>query len=185
MSRAWAMPSAETFSIPPIAQLVKWWLRDCKVIIDPFARNSHLGTITNDLNPETEAQHHLDAIEFLRMLINRNTIADAVIFDPPYSVRQVNELYQVQGIDKMVWSNWTGMRELKQTLTQLTRSDGIAICCGWTSNGLGMENGWEMEEVLLVPHGGGHNDTIVTVERKRLSQQVFNFGGNNGTALKP
>lgn len=27
--------------------------------------------------------------------------------------------------------------------------------------------GFEIEEILLVPHGGWHNDTIVTVERKQ------------------
>jgi hypothetical protein len=25
---------------------------------------------------------------------------------------------------------------------------------------------FQMVEILLVPHGGGHNDTLVTVERK-------------------
>ena len=28
------------------------------------------------------------------------------------------------------------------------------------------EYGFEIVEILLVPHGGWHNDTIVTVERK-------------------
>jgi hypothetical protein len=31
---------------------------------------------------------------------------------------------------------------------------------------MGKTNGFEIEEILLVPHGGWHNDTIVTVERK-------------------
>lgn len=33
-------------------------------------------------------------------------------------------------------------------------------------NGIGLKRGFEMIEILLVPHGGSKNDTIVTVERK-------------------
>ena len=51
--RAWAMPSPDTFSIAPIASLLDHWLHDCEVIVDPFARNSNRGTITNDLSPNT------------------------------------------------------------------------------------------------------------------------------------
>jgi len=32
--------------------------------------------------------------------------------------------------------------------------------------GIGKNRGFEMVEILLVPHGGSKNDTIVTVERK-------------------
>lgn len=32
--------------------------------------------------------------------------------------------------------------------------------------GFGLKRGYELLEVLLVPHGAAHNDTIVTVERK-------------------
>ena len=40
------------------------------------------------------------------------------------------------------------------------------ICCGWNSEGIGKKRGFEILEVLLVPHGGSHNDTIVVVNRK-------------------
>ena len=30
-----------------------------------------------------------------------------------------------------------------------------------------MKYGFEIQEILLVPHGGWHNDTIVVVERKK------------------
>lgn len=33
-------------------------------------------------------------------------------------------------------------------------------------NGIGKTRGFEIVEILLVAHGGNHNDTIVTVERK-------------------
>ena len=34
------------------------------------------------------------------------------------------------------------------------------------ASGIGKKYGFEIEEILLVPHGGWHNDTIVVVERK-------------------
>jgi hypothetical protein len=40
------------------------------------------------------------------------------------------------------------------------------MCFGWNSSGVGTKRGMELIEVLLVSHGGSHNDTICTVERK-------------------
>ena len=37
---------------------------------------------------------------------------------------------------------------------------------GWNSGGIGKSLGFEIIEILLVAHGGAHNDTICTVERK-------------------
>ena len=39
--------------------------------------------------------------------------------------------------------------------------------------GIGMKYGFEIQEILLVPHGGWHNDTIVVVERKRRIDYVL------------
>jgi hypothetical protein len=55
---------------------------------DLFA--SHWGSISNDQNPETEAQYHLDAREFLAMLHTRGI---AILVDPPVSKGQKKELY--------------------------------------------------------------------------------------------
>ena len=46
------------------------------------------------------------------------------------------------------------------------KPNGVALCFGWNSNGVGKTRGFEMQEVLIVPHGGSKNDTICTVERK-------------------
>jgi len=37
---------------------------------------------------------------------------------------------------------------------------------GWNSGGIGKTFGFTQKEILLVPHGGPHNDTIVVVEEK-------------------
>lgn len=85
MGREWAMPSADTFSVKPIGQMVRRYLKASRVSIDPFARNSGLATYTNDLNPETSAQDHMDAAEWMEALAARGVVADLMLFDPPYS----------------------------------------------------------------------------------------------------
>ncbi len=46
------------------------------------------------------------------------------------------------------------------------KKDGIVISFGWNTNGIGKTKGFEIIEILMVAHGGSHNDTICTVERK-------------------
>lgn len=166
--RVWAMPSGETFTIPPVADLLARWLDGRAVIVDPFARNSRFGTITNDLNPETTAQHHMDARAFAAKLRDDGTRADAVLFDPPYSPRQISDCYQ--GVGKTVTmedtQNAVLYAEVKRPLGDVLRPGGIAICCGWNSSGFGKPRGFVLREMLVVCHGAARNDTIITVEEK-------------------
>jgi Predicted DNA modification methylase len=159
ISRAWAMPSPATFSIPPISGLLDRWLSDCVVVIDPFSGNSLRGTLRNDL------RHGAEATEWLRTL---DVQADAVLFDPPYSPRQISEAYKSIGLEVGMRETQNGRlyKAVKDELHRLLKPDGIAICCGWNSAGFGKVRGYEFEEILLVAHGGAHNDTIVTVERR-------------------
>jgi hypothetical protein len=161
--RAWAMPSPDTFSIPPVAHLLERWLEHRAVIVDPFARNSTAGTVRNDLNPSTSAEYHMDAREFLRTLTLR---ADAVLFDPPYSPRQISEVYQQVGRSCSTedTQNARLYRECRDLAADILCQGGVAISCGWNSAGFGKERGFTLREVLIIAHGGAHNDTIVTVE---------------------
>lgn len=95
ITRKWAMPSADTFDVPAIGEFVKSYLRKSKVSIDPFARNKRWATYTNDLNPDTAAEYHMDAREFLKMLCDKKVKVDLVIFDPPYSLHQAKITYDV------------------------------------------------------------------------------------------
>lgn len=166
ITREWAMPNANTFTIPPIKKVVEQYARGGGVIVDPFANKCKYGTITNDLNPEFDTTFHLDALQFLRQL--QPEIADLVLYDPPYSIRQASEMYKSYGIDKQE-VNVANMRywaECKNEVARICKTGGRVICCGWNSNGLGKNRGFTMTEILLVSHGGGKNDTIVTVEYK-------------------
>lgn len=172
-SRVWAMPSADTFSVPPIGAMVQRYLKSAKISCDPFARNKRWATHTNDLNPKTEAEHHMDAEDFLRMLAAQGVRCDLAILDPPYSPRQISECYQEAGIK-------CGMKEtqnaalysrVKNAMAEVLTDDAIVLSFGWNSAGMGHKHGFEQIEIMLVCHGGAHNDTICLAERKRPNLQ--------------
>ena len=100
MSRQWCMPNPNTFTVKPIQELLHRYIpkNHQYTIIDPFARNSKFGTVTNDINPNTSASYHMNAPEFLEMLIELKTQADIILFDPPYSPRQISECYKECGL---------------------------------------------------------------------------------------
>lgn len=154
------MPSPATFSIPPISELLDRWLTGREIVIDPFAGDSLRGTIRNDLRDGHEAIQFLDSLN--------GTRADAVLFDPPYSPRQISEAYKSVGLAVGMKETQNGRlyKDVKDRLHRLLKPNGIAICCGWNSAGFGKVRGYQFEEILLVAHGGAHNDTIVTVERR-------------------
>ena len=166
VNRIWSMPNSLTFTIKPIKELVEMYVFFSEIIIDPFANNSKYGTITNDLNPEMDTDFHLDALEFLKL--QESNKADLVLFDPPYSITQATQMYKDYGRDKLDIhvSNMKYWSSCKNEVARILKPNGICIICGWNSNGLGINRNFEMIEILLVPHGGSKNDTIVTVERK-------------------
>jgi hypothetical protein len=175
MKRVWAMPTADTFDCKPIGEFVRKYLVDSKISIDPFARNKLWCSFTNDLNPDTQAEVHWEASDFLRMLAERGYKADLVLFDPPYSLEQCKRSYESVGRkptmrDTQIWGRWT---EAKNIISDLLEPDGIVLTFGWHSSGMGKKRGFEIIELLLVCHGGAHNDTICLAERRvqgRLSE---------------
>lgn len=162
------MPNAETFSIRPIDALLSRWLEGCAVVVDPFARHSTRGTIRNDMDLTADTDYHMPADAFCALLEGQGVVADAVLFDPPYSPRQIAECYRSVGqpVQREDTQSARLYKTVKDRLDAILRPGGIAICCGWNSNGFGRVRKYRLVETLLVPHGAAHNDTIVTVERK-------------------
>ncbi len=134
--------------------------------IDPFANRSRLAKITNDLNPDFETDYHLDALDFLNQFESNSV--DFVFYDPPYSLRQVSECYKNVGIEVTMETTQSSWRTKHiNEISRILKPGGLVMCFGWNSSGVGKKRGMELIDVLLVPHGGSHNDTIVTVERKK------------------
>lgn len=168
-SRVWAMPSKDTFSVKPIADFVHRYLDKSTISVDPFARNKRWANYTNDLNPETEAEYHMDAEDFCVMLARKYIKADLVIFDPPYSIHQIVTTYKQFGIDRDHKGAHNGAlySRVKTSIPPLLADDAIVLSFGWNSAGLGKKHGFEIIEILLVCHGGAHNDTICIAERRK------------------
>jgi len=156
-NRIWAMPNHLTFEIKPIKELLNKYLPDeGKNWIDPFANNSKRVEITNDLNKDYNTTYNLDAFEFAKVIPGKYK---GVLFDPPYSMHQTNQMYEGYGLRKQV-------SIIMDVLATKIEIGGYAISFGWSSNGFGKKRGFEIVEILLIAHGGSHNDTIITVERK-------------------
>ena len=164
INRVWAMPSRHTFLIKPISKLVGKYINDGIGWIDPFAGENSPAEITNDMNPEKPAKYHLHAKEFAAQL---EGIYEGVLFDPPYSLRQVKECYEAIGVKLFQEDTQRFPQNVKELIAPKIKIGGIAITFGWNSQGFGKNLGFELIELLLVPHGRSHNDTIVTVEIKR------------------
>ena len=171
IERKWSMANKWTFLLKPVKQLLEeegamgmfkhgFWC-------DPFSGEHSPADTTNDLNPKMPSQFHDDALIFLK---SRGTEYDGVLYDPPYSFRQLKECYE--GLGKSLSQEQTKMSYfsgIKDEIARIIKPDGKAICFGWNSMGLGKSRGFQMESILLIAHGGSRNDTIVTVERKSLN----------------
>jgi hypothetical protein len=168
MSRAFGRANKDTFSCPPIKEFVQRYLVEAVISVDPFARNKPWFTYTNDLNPETSAQFHMDAEAFLFHLDDLAVRADLGIVDPPYSPRQISESYKGFGktVTKEDTQNARLYKRVRDAMDNLIPVGGIVLSFGWNSNGMGKGRNYEIVEVLLVGHGSAHNDTICMAERK-------------------
>lgn len=180
-SRCFAMPSAATFSIKPIGEFVQRYMVASKVSIDPFARDRDWATYTNDINPATSAQCHQDAEAFLDGLATKKVNADLVLFDPPYSPRQVSEHYKAAGLQVTGEDTQNGRlyKRVRDALHKIMAPGGIVLSFGWQSAGMGIGRGYELIEVMMVAHGGGHNDTLCIAERRMALVPSQDGGGPN------
>ena len=154
------MPSRWTFEIGPIAEFVARHTVGKQRIVDPFCGRSTLAQWRTDIafGPDAET--------FLRVLKLDGVRADCVIFDPPYSPRQISECYKAAGlpVTREDTQNARLYASVRALLAELLEPGGIALSFGWQSNGFGRD--WETLEILLVQHGGAHNDTICVAQRK-------------------
>lgn len=182
IDRCWAMPNKHTFSIPPVRDLIEQY-KPPGLIIDPFANGSKIAHITNDLDPACDTDYHLDATEFLQMFADAPV--DMVLYDPPYSARQVSECYKKLGRTvNMQTTQSSYWRRHKEEIQRIVKPGGIAVSCGWQSGGIGKKYGFEAFHIRLVPHGGNHYDTIVVVERRLAQPSVLHQDTENDEAQR-
>lgn len=157
IERAWAMPNKRTFQIKPIKKLLDEELG--KSFVDPF--------------PYPYKQ---DALTYLKTFDSESV--EKLVFDPPYSLRQLKEVYESKGIALTQHETQYYWYDLKTEIARIMKPNGKVISFGWNTIGIGKTRGFDIKRILLVCHGGSHNDTICTVETKRgVSLNPFKRGG--------
>ena len=142
--RVWCMPNHLTFRITPITKLLVEEVT-CGLWLDPFANDNRIREIiqspeasfvTNDLNPDFPTDYHLDALAFLKQF--RDNSVDGVLYDPPYSPRQITECYQKVGLpvtNKTTQASFWSLQ--KDEIARVVKPGGKVICFGWNTNGCG------------------------------------------------
>ena len=160
IKRIWAMPNLATFTIKPIKELLNEEF-DGGSWCDPFAgkMSFHNSIYSNDLDTTSPAKYHEDALTFLKRF--DDNFFDGVLYDPPYSITQA------RNYGHKIFSSMKYWADCKNEIARITKPGGKVICFGWNSMGIGKNRQFEMKRILLVPHGGSKNDTIVTVEIKK------------------
>ena len=162
------MPSRHTFKIRPIEQLVRHYVGNGIAWVDPFAGENSPAELTNDLNETKPTKYHLHIVDFAKMLVGEY---EGVLFDPPYNTAQLKECYEGIGLQMFQDDAQRFPQNVKEQIAPKIRMGGLAICCGWSTQGFGRNLGFKLIEILIVSHGQSHNDTLVTVETKASHQE--------------
>lgn len=159
------MPNKYTFSVPVIKEFVLGYVRDGRKWADPFSGKSYIAEYRNDLNPENNQPSQVDATEFLSGF--GDGALKGVIFDPPYSPTQVSRSYNDMGLKLKGKENPTGgFPKAKDEISRIVSPGGIVLSFGWNTGGMGINRSFQIEEIMIVCHGGNHNDTLCTAERR-------------------
>ena len=153
-----SMPNRWTFEMAPVKDLLHEVLGGADVVVDPFSGRSVVGTHRNDIVGGMDAEEWLDSVD---------VVADAFLMDPPYSPAQIKRSYSEAGIPTSMSStqNARMMKVVRDHCHRLLRPGGVAVSFGWNSQGM-LSFGYKRTHLMLVRHGGAHNDTIVCVDVK-------------------
>ena len=167
ITRVWEMPNSRTFDIKCISKLIGRYVKYETYAIDGFANDSHTYGTSNDIDPQYKTDYNMDALDFHKMFDDKSV--DVVLFDPPYSLRQVSECYKKLDLTvNMETTQSSFWSKNKDQIARIIKPEGYCLSFGWNSNGIGKTRGFRIIEILIVAHGGQHNDTICVVEQKEL-----------------
>ena len=171
---------SEPFSNPHIRRHLNEVIKICTVnnnyqtisACDPFARHSFTtnepGFITNDLNDMMPTDYHLEFKDFAEMMLEQERKFDLVLFDPPYSLRQVKECYQGIGKNLELWQTQNMWGKGKDMLAKCIKPGGYVVSLGWNTLGFGKHRGFTKTAVYIFQNSGNEDryDTLMTIERK-------------------
>lgn len=141
-------------------------------ICDPFRNKQKRiqGTklISNDLNPDFDTTYNLEACDFGELCEREGFGFNLVLFDPPYSLRQLKEQYENIGHKLKKWQTNNMWGRCKDSLARCVYPGGYVISLGWHTHGFGKHRGFEKVEVCVFEQAGSPDryDLLLTVEKK-------------------
>lgn len=140
--------------------------------LDPFARNCPAFSHTNDIDPNTKAQTHLDALVFMQAQKTLEREFDLIWFDPPFSSRQSNEIYEGH---VNVYTDPGYLKRLYSTIPYLLSKGGFFVKWGYNTNNP-MPSILKLEDLFMFPQGANKNDVLVSIYR-RTAEKIEGFDG--------
>lgn len=142
-------------------------------IVDPFCNNKttrRQGSThtTNDLNPKFNADYCMEFNDFGEHMLELNKEFDLVLFDPPYSLRQLKEQYEGIGKDLELWQTHNMWKRGKDALAKCVSIGGYVISFGWNTKGFGKKRGFEKTHILVLEQAASEDryNLLITVEKK-------------------
>ena len=150
-------------------------------ICDPFSNNKTIrdqgsNLITNDLNPNFDSTYNLEANDFGELMEREGKLFDLVLFDPPYSLRQLKDCYEGIGKELPHWQSQNMWGRCKDALASCVRPGGYVISFGWSSHGFGKRRGFEKQEIHNLEQSGkdGRYNIQIVIEKK-IDNNLFAY----------
>ena len=171
----------DTFNCKTVMKLFNSFCKrkSIKHMIDPFARNCEIAhPWTNDIDPNTNAIFHMDALDFIKSfdngLMSPNGVFeyynrrdfDLAIMNPPFSARQDTEIYGKSNL----YTDPKYIKNLEIGLGNLVRPGGYVWKMGYNSNY--SHNGFQLYDIWVIQYGGSINDMIISVHKKIIGDVI-------------
>ena len=155
------MPNKWTFQIPFINGYLRGSCLNKKSLF-PFAGKTRIyvpGEQTYiDIDPKMYPDIVGDAVIELDLLVTNGLKYDVIVLDPPFTMLQAHRTYKNNKLVEMT--------HIKNICVNLIENEGTIITFGFNSTGMSKSRGFKKEELHIFNHGGYHNDTLMLVESK-------------------
>jgi len=121
-------------------------------------------TVRNDLNPDRDADHHVDVADIDDVFGPRSF--DTVVFDPPFDQSQAEEHYD-------------GMHDrqrgpARRKLRELVRPGGVFVELGWNDHGPALQSEeWFRLEMHHYRRGPSYQPVFLTIDERHSRQETI------------
>ena len=158
-------PARYTFEMPQLKAWVEQWCRG--QTLNLFGGKIRLKIdeeISNDIDTTMPTIHHMDAMQLVDSWTGPPF--DTIVLDPPYNLRKAREKYNGRFIGSFT--------KIKDHLIPIMAERARVISLGYDTVGMSRRRGFHKIAIVVVCHGGDHNDTLGVVE-ERTNTNIWRF----------